>query len=207
MFDFSLGEIALFVAVALIFIGPKDLPVVLRGIAKALKMMRSLASEFQHHLDEMVKEADLSEAHKELKNIKNFSLKNQVTRLLDPHNALEEKKILDTPLDPSHSAHEGLPRMAAAPPLPPAPSLRGDAPYNAQQQARLEREKQALENAPPFLPPMTAKRLIEQSPHWQRPDFIPPEISLHYGKRVLIIKEPVKEPSETMIPKKSEYHD
>lgn len=185
MFDFSMGEIALFIAVALIFIGPKELPVVLRTLSKAIKTVRSLAHEFQQHIDDMVKEVDLSDAQKDFQTLKNFSLRKQVTRIIDPKRELEhslkEEKILDTPYD-------GLPRV---PPPPPPPSFdleegnnRADVPYNA----RLAEQKKALENAPSFLPPQTAIRLIEEAPYWRRPYFLPPEVALHYGKRVPIIK-------------------
>jgi len=59
MFDFAWSEIALIVVVAVIFIGPKDLPVAIKAVTGMLKKARRMAGEFQTHVDEMVREADL----------------------------------------------------------------------------------------------------------------------------------------------------
>lgn len=70
MFDFSFSEIALFVMVAMVFIRPKDLPVAIRTLSNGLKAMRRMAAEFQSHVDEMVREADLSEARDQFRDLK-----------------------------------------------------------------------------------------------------------------------------------------
>ncbi len=53
MFDFGIGYTELFVVamVAIIVIGPKDLPRVLRAVGKTVGKMRGMAREFQGHLD------------------------------------------------------------------------------------------------------------------------------------------------------------
>ena len=61
MFDFAWSEIALIAVVALIAIGPKDMPVAIRAVTGWIKKARRMAAEFQTHVDEMVREADLSE--------------------------------------------------------------------------------------------------------------------------------------------------
>ena len=47
MFDFSMGEIVVIGAVALIVIGPKELPGVLRAVGHWTTKVRRMASEFQ----------------------------------------------------------------------------------------------------------------------------------------------------------------
>ena len=59
MFDFAWSEIALIGVVALIAIGPKDMPVAIRAVTDMIKKARRMAGEFQTHVDEMVREADL----------------------------------------------------------------------------------------------------------------------------------------------------
>ena len=61
MFDFAWSEIALIAVVALIAIGPKDMPAAIRAVTDWIKKARRMAAEFQTHVDEMVREADLSE--------------------------------------------------------------------------------------------------------------------------------------------------
>jgi sec-independent protein translocase protein TatB len=73
MFDFGFGYTELFViaVVAIIVIGPKDLPRVLRALGKTVAKMRGMAREFQGHLDSAMKEVGIDEVKKEFDNIKN----------------------------------------------------------------------------------------------------------------------------------------
>jgi sec-independent protein translocase protein TatB len=61
MFDLSFAEVLLIVVVTVIFIGPKDLPVVVRAIARAMRSMRSLASELKQAFDELGKESGIQD--------------------------------------------------------------------------------------------------------------------------------------------------
>jgi sec-independent protein translocase protein TatB len=72
MFDFGIGytEIAVIAIVAVIVIGPKDLPKVLRAFGQTLGKMRGMAREFQGHLDQAMKEAGLEDVKKEVQNLK-----------------------------------------------------------------------------------------------------------------------------------------
>ncbi len=73
MFDFGFGYSEMFVVavVAIIVIGPKDLPKVLRALGRTVAKMRGMAREFQGHLDQALKESGLDEVKKEFDNIKN----------------------------------------------------------------------------------------------------------------------------------------
>lgn len=53
--------------VALIVIGPKDFPVAVRTITGLVKKARGMASEFQGHVDEMMREANIADVAGELK--------------------------------------------------------------------------------------------------------------------------------------------
>jgi sec-independent protein translocase protein TatB len=72
MFDFGVGytEMFLIAVVAIIVIGPKDLPRVLRGLGQSLAKMRGMAREFQGHLDSALKDTGLDEVKKEFTNLK-----------------------------------------------------------------------------------------------------------------------------------------
>ena len=73
MFDFGFGYSEMFVVavVAIIVIGPKDLPKVLRAFGKTIAKMRGMAREFQGHLDQAMKETGFDDVKKEFDNIKN----------------------------------------------------------------------------------------------------------------------------------------
>jgi sec-independent protein translocase protein TatB len=72
MFDFGVGYSELFVlaVIAVIVIGPKDLPKVLRAFGKTVTKMRGMAREFQGHLDSAMKDAGLDDVKKEVQGIK-----------------------------------------------------------------------------------------------------------------------------------------
>ena len=72
MFDFGFGYTEMFVValVAIIVIGPKDLPRVLRAFGKMVGKMRGMAREFQGHLDSAMKETGFEEVKKEIDNIR-----------------------------------------------------------------------------------------------------------------------------------------
>src|SRR5579864_5104433 len=59
--DFSFAELALIVIVAVVFIGPKELPVVVRVVAKGLRAMRNLVGELRQAFDELTRESGLKE--------------------------------------------------------------------------------------------------------------------------------------------------
>ena len=65
MFDIDAGKILVVGVVALLVIGPKDLPRVLRTVGQTVGRMRRMASEFQHQFAEAIKEADLEDVKKE----------------------------------------------------------------------------------------------------------------------------------------------
>ena len=83
MFDFAWSEIAIIGVVALVAIGPKDMPVALRAVAGMVKKALKMASEFQTHVDEMVREADLGGLKSQIDDIKNFDIKSELEKAVD----------------------------------------------------------------------------------------------------------------------------
>ena len=59
MFDIGWSELLLIGAVALVVIGPKELPKTLRAIGQATAKIRQMASEFQGQFNEAMREAEL----------------------------------------------------------------------------------------------------------------------------------------------------
>lgn len=66
MFDISLAELLLIVVVAVVFIGPKDLPVVIKAVAKMLHTLRGFTNEIKQAFDDLAKEAGVDEVKKTL---------------------------------------------------------------------------------------------------------------------------------------------
>jgi sec-independent protein translocase protein TatB len=61
MFDFDAGKLVIIGIVALVVIGPKELPRVLRQVGQAVAKMRRLAAEFQGQFMEAMREADMAD--------------------------------------------------------------------------------------------------------------------------------------------------
>ncbi len=75
MFDFGVGYSELFVLalVAIIVIGPKDLPKVLRTFGQMMTKMRGMAREFQGHVDVAMKDAGVADLKKDMQSLKNMA--------------------------------------------------------------------------------------------------------------------------------------
>jgi sec-independent protein translocase protein TatB len=66
MFDIGWGELLLIGVVALIAIGPKELPGVLRTLGQWMGKLRRMASEFQGQFQEAMREAELADLKKQV---------------------------------------------------------------------------------------------------------------------------------------------
>ena len=64
------GELLVIATIALIVVGPKDLPLMLRKLGRFTARMRGMASEFRASFDEMARHAELDELRKEIEGLK-----------------------------------------------------------------------------------------------------------------------------------------
>jgi sec-independent protein translocase protein TatB len=72
MFDISWTEFLLIGVVALIFIGPKELPAVLRTLGQWTRRIRSMAADFQNQFQEAMREAEMADLKKQVDDIKSY---------------------------------------------------------------------------------------------------------------------------------------
>lgn len=79
MFGIDSPELLVIAVVALLVIGPKELPKMLRSWGKWMSQMRGMASEFRGHVDEMVRQSELDEVKKQLESAPGLDLQS-----LDP---------------------------------------------------------------------------------------------------------------------------
>jgi sec-independent protein translocase protein TatB len=71
MFDISWTEFLLIGVVALIVIGPKELPGVMRTLGQYTRKMRSMAADFQNQFQEAMREAEMADLKKQVDDIAN----------------------------------------------------------------------------------------------------------------------------------------
>jgi sec-independent protein translocase protein TatB len=69
MFDISWTEFLLIGVVALIVIGPKELPAVLRTLGQWTRKVRSMAADFQGQFQEAMREAEMADLKKQVDDI------------------------------------------------------------------------------------------------------------------------------------------
>jgi len=65
MFDVAPSELLLVAVVALLVIGPKDLPLALRTVGRWIGKMRRMSNHFRAGVETMIREAELAELEKE----------------------------------------------------------------------------------------------------------------------------------------------
>jgi sec-independent protein translocase protein TatB len=110
MFDLDAGKILVVGVVALLVIGPKDLPRVLRTVGNTVGKMRRMAAEFQNQFAEAIKEADLEDVKKEFTAIRDSAvidtsfdaasiMREEITSAVDGKPAVEAKAIGHSVID------------------------------------------------------------------------------------------------------------
>lgn len=116
MFDIGWSEMAIILMVALIVIGPKDLPRVARTVGKWTAKARGMAREFQRSLDDMAREAELQDIKAEMDKLSRTDLRHQIEETIDP-----DRSLRDGMRPPAESTKPAAPAptTAALPPPPP----------------------------------------------------------------------------------------
>jgi sec-independent protein translocase protein TatB len=88
MFDIGWSEMAVILMVALIVIGPKDLPRVARTVGKWTGKARAMAREFQRSLDDMAREAELQDIKAEMDKLSRTDVRHRIEETIDPEGEL-----------------------------------------------------------------------------------------------------------------------
>jgi sec-independent protein translocase protein TatB len=133
MFDFSWSELLLIGIVALIFIGPKELPGVLRTLGQWMSKIRRMAGDFQNQFHDAMREAELADLKKEVDEMSaqaavysNFDPLADVRKEVESAQRDIETAVVDKPAAESLAAGEPAPATApasdAAPAGTPAPA-------------------------------------------------------------------------------------
>jgi len=84
MFDIGVLELFMLVVVAIVVVGPKDLPKMMRTVGRAVGKMRALAGEFRSSLDELAREAEMEELRENMPSIDPGSITESLEKAIDP---------------------------------------------------------------------------------------------------------------------------
>ena len=163
MFDIGWSELVVIAIVALIAIGPKELPGVLRMVGQWMAKARKMAAEFQGQFQEAMREAEMADLKKSFDEVKEaatgFTGNNIMTSLQkDVSDSLQIGDI-DKPLesiqapDAQIASAIGEPVPSSETPATPAPEtfLEAHAPAQMAEPLAITREVQAapIDIAPP----------------------------------------------------------
>jgi sec-independent protein translocase protein TatB len=157
-FDLAWSEIALIGVVAVVVIGPKELPNAIKGIASGINKAKKSLRDFQSQADELVREANLTEVRDKIhevrstiSDIRRFDIKGMVEKTVDGDGTI--RNAMDGMSGSSSTPSWTPPATAATTPgapdcIPPAtlaPYIPPPPPATAA----------TTDNAPDFLPPTT----------------------------------------------------
>ena len=83
-------RVAIIGVVALIIIGPKDLPRVLRTLGRWTAKARALTREFRGHVDDMIRESEFDEVKRGLEDTTDGGVRDYVENTIDPNHELRD---------------------------------------------------------------------------------------------------------------------
>ena len=126
MFDIGIGELLVIIIVAVVVIGPKDLPLAMRTAGRWIGKMRRVSAHFRSGIDTMVREAELEEMEKKWK-----AQNEEIMRRSAALTEAEANVAHDTPVMTGPPAAETPPAEPAPAPAPEAATAPAPAPKGA----------------------------------------------------------------------------
>jgi sec-independent protein translocase protein TatB len=84
MFDVGWQELFVVAVLAIIVVGPKDMPRAIRTVTSWIRKAKSMARDFQNGMDDIVREAELEDIRKEAKKATDFNLEDEIKKTIDP---------------------------------------------------------------------------------------------------------------------------
>lgn len=114
MFDVGWSEMAIIAVVILVVLGPKELPHALKTMSHWLRAARKLGAEFQSGVNEIVRDAELEDARKQLQGLTKNTIEKKIGAAIDPTGDI--KKAMTETVEAAK--HDDVP--ATAPNINPA---------------------------------------------------------------------------------------
>ncbi len=90
MLDIGWPELFIIAVIAIIVIGPKDLPRAMAHMARWLRKARMMAREFQSGVDDMVREAELEDIRRQVESTSSLDIKGEIENTIDPGGEIAE---------------------------------------------------------------------------------------------------------------------
>lgn len=91
MFDIGWSEMTVVVVIALLVLGPKQLPEALKTVTQLTRKARRYAQDFRSGIDNIVREAELEDAREALSSVKSANPSKVLSDLVDPTGEVDEE--------------------------------------------------------------------------------------------------------------------
>ncbi len=101
MFDIAWSEMLLIAVIAIIVVGPRDLPKLMTGVGRIVGKLRKMAREFQGGMTQLARESEIDEIT-QIHNFKNTTgTQNMIKNAIDPDGVFEDPVFPDPKFDGS----------------------------------------------------------------------------------------------------------
>jgi len=104
MFDIAWSELLLIAVLALIFIGPKELPHVMKSLGKLMSKLRQSADEFRRQFEDSIRDTGYEDINKKIQDLRQLHPANQlrasIDRALNPSEPVRSGPMLYSEANP-----------------------------------------------------------------------------------------------------------
>lgn len=159
--DIGAGELLLIGIVALVVVGPKDLPMLMRRLGQFTARLRGMAAEFRASFDEMGRQSELDELRKEVEALRSGKMLDDEMGRTDAQSVMREIETglsqgdiqMHPPMGAPYAGSQSLadPEPAASAAADPAPAAASatEAPPTASRPRAAKAEGQTSDKTPP----------------------------------------------------------
>jgi sec-independent protein translocase protein TatB len=142
MFDIGWSELLVIAVVAIVVVGPKDLPRLMRTFGHYAGKLRRAASDFQRQFEEAMRESEVQEVRKAIESVRDQ------TPAIDLKAPVDKPVMLPKPAQPASSAPQSAGAAAPAIEAEAKPSPRKKRAPAKAKTPRAKRSKKAAEPGP-----------------------------------------------------------
>jgi sec-independent protein translocase protein TatB len=124
MFDIAWSELFVIVVVALVVVGPKDLPKLMRTAGQWAGRARTMADQFRRSFDDMARQSELDELRNQVSKLKSEATKPMTDADYEAYGILNEVKSIKNNIEDVGAAPPKFdaPAATSAPAAPAAPA-------------------------------------------------------------------------------------
>lgn len=162
MLDIGWTELLVIAVILIVVVGPKDLPPMLRAFGKMTSKLRGMAGEFRQQFDEALKEADMEDVGKAVRDLKSLNPANTIREAMSPlrdagNSIRSDLQKATSVTAPKADEPVKMPDPAVSLPSDPPPIMASPEPAPSPEPAKSEPAKPEIVAAEPVKKPAVRK--------------------------------------------------